>query len=116
MALVEQVFSGLEQTAQLVQESVPMQPSAILLSESRERRLGRGDLLVLPTPTASDQSAAWLPEDCLAFLGPIARHGDRTVIAVALDDDPSTVETDDLAGLDSAFAGAGRKRTLHTAY
>src|SRR5262249_54035816 len=65
LAVVEKAFSGLEQAAQLAQDSALVQPGAILTADSgeHERDLGVRDLALLQASARVGETAEWLPED-----------------------------------------------------
>jgi hypothetical protein len=104
MATVEQVFSGLQETAQLAQESAVMQPAAILTPESSEsgRDHAIRDLALLQqaTPGTSQASHA-SPDDMLAYLTQTTGRG----LAGTADDQSADVKDEDyLAALERYFA------------
>jgi hypothetical protein len=113
MAVVEHLFLGLEQTAHLVEDSVRPQPRAIFISEATnqgaENRIQ--DLPLLEVPCLWGEVAEWLPDDYLAFLRRTAKQYEEADVAVPLDEDQSIAEADNLAGLETLFAGATRKES-----
>jgi hypothetical protein len=112
-AVMEHVPSSLKLAAQLVGDGQSMQPNAILTSDAMDQtRVNRiRDFAFLQAPTGWDQAAEWLPDDYLAFLDQFARQWQRSGMLSELDQDPSNTEGDNLAGLETLFAGAPRKQT-----
>jgi Cohesin domain len=101
LAVMEQVFGGMEATAQLMQESVAIQPGAILTSESSQRSTsGVRDLALLQSPLVTGQPD-WMSEDSLAYLGQTAG---RELTARSADLLAGGEEGDDLAGVEAYFA------------
>jgi hypothetical protein len=101
MAVVEQVFSGLEQAAQLAQDSAMVQPGAILTTESSEQGdHGVRDLALLQASAGAGQTAEWLPEDMLAYLG----HAKGRRLLDADDQLTDAADGEDLTGLEAYFA------------
>jgi hypothetical protein len=103
MAMVEQVFSGVEQAAQLAQESTLAQPGAILTVETSEQGRDHGvrDLALLQASSGMGQAAEWLPEDTLATLGQVPA---RALLGAGADTAGDTADSGDLAGLEAYFA------------
>jgi hypothetical protein len=106
LAMVEQVFGNLEQTAQLVQDGAFAQPAAILTADSSEGSSnGIRDLASRQSPLGMNH-ADWMSDDSLAYFG---RVGGLAPATSASDLQDATTAGDDLAGIDAFFAKeAGR--------
>jgi len=116
LAVVEQVFGTLEQTAVALQDSALIQPAAILSSESSDQAHGNvvRDLALLQAP-AGVAPAEWLPEDLLAYLGQTAGRGLLASGANLLDGEGPGAEGVDLDGVEAFFAREAAKGGLtHT--
>jgi len=103
LAVVEEVFAGLAETAQWVQETALVQPGVILTSESNDQGSTNRvrDLALLQASAGVSQSAEWLPGDWLASLGQTSRRG---LLASAADPLDGAAEDADQAGLEAYFA------------
>jgi len=110
LAVVEEVFAGLAETAQWVQETALVQPGVILTSESndqgtttrvRDLALSVSNLAPGESPGANYNTAEWLPGDWLASLGQTSRRG---LLASAADPVDGAAEDADQAGLEAYFA------------
>jgi len=109
LAVVEEVFAGLAETAQVVQGSALVQPGVILNSESNDQAQTNmvRDLALVQASAGVSQAAEWLPGDWLALLGQTARPG---LLASPTDPMDGAAEDADLAGLEAFFtrlAGEG---------
>jgi hypothetical protein len=104
VALMEQVFGSLEQSA-VMQESALVQPGAILSSESGDQAPnGVRDLALLQTPAATVQ-ADWLSDDYVAYLTQTSGRGLLASTATLPEGAAAGGEETDLeAGLEAYFA------------
>jgi hypothetical protein len=111
LAVVDKVFSGLDQVQIVLQDSTLVQLGAMLASESDAQSSNEvRDLTLLRTPAGVPQPE-WLPDDYLAFLGQPARRGQPAMVADLLNDAALGLENDNLGGFDAVFARANGKRS-----